>query len=647
MSSYSNDLVMIDGIIDSLCSSNDTTIIGHTFEEFSVEQYLKKYVITQEDLKKSEMDGRKDGGVDYAFLFINGFLITEIEKLPNFRDKIQLDLYIITSKHADTFVIDPIESLISTMGEYLDLSKKSEKLKYNTKMIKFRELFCSVYKKTAIYTNDLKIHYCYLSRGSTESIGEEVEDRRDNLLYLTKDKFSDTEVTFDFIGATELLKKYRESKERFVDLKFLKNLSNNGQYILLVNILDFYNFLLDSDGDLNRSLFDSNVRSYMGLNRVNSDILASLNDDINIDFWYLNNGITIIVPPKPVITENTITLNNPQIINGLQTSESIFSYFNTHNEKKDERNILIKILVTSDNEVQKKIIKATNNQTPVDVVSLYATEEYQKSINEYLLKNGIHYDLVHNYYRNKGFSDVVTMQYLASGYIALIQKQPIISSCLKQKKIPKIYNQVFNDKIDIRIWPNIVRINLATDKFLMQKRCRGNSEGLLRKWRPIFSYLGVAITLSTFTFGIDNIVNISVDENNFANSYFEEMWNYLESNGIELTSNNKKKIYKPVFEMYQVFGKKYNLNNTGYLSVLKNDSSRNTSILSDDFILEVYNLLPAQPWPMGIHRNIAKKLHSNNTSVWDAIEILIEEGKVYNQKDGVLFDLDGNVVTGV
>ena len=239
------------------------------------------------------------------------------------------------------------------------------------------------------------------------------------------------------------------------------------------------------------------------------------------------------------------------------------------------------------------------------------------------------------------------MQYLASGYIALIQKQPIISSCLKQKKIPRIYNQVFNDKIDIRIWPNIVRINLATDKFLMQKRCRGNSEGLLRKWRPIFSYLGVAITLSTFTFGIDNIVNISVDENNFANSFFEEMWNYLELKGIELTSNNKKKIFTPVFEMYQYFGKKYNLNNTGYLTVLKNDSSRNTSTLSDEFILEVYNLLPPQPWPMGTHRSIAKKLHSNSTSVWDAIEILIEEGNVYNQKDGILYDLDGNIVTGV
>lgn len=306
MSSYNNDLVMIDGIMESLCSSTDSKNVGHLFEEFAVEQYLKKYVISNEDIAKSEMDGRKDGGIDYAFLYINGFLITEIDTLPNFRDKTNLDVYFITSKHADTFVVDPIESIISTMNEFLDFSKKSAELKYNKKMLKFRNLFQAVYKKTGIYGNALKIHYCYLSRGNTEIIGEEVYDRKNNLVELTKNKFSEITVTFDFIGASELLKKHRESSEKLLELKFSKNLSCNGQYILLTNIYDYYTFLLDSEGDLNRTLFDSNVRSYMGLNRVNSDIVSSLTDDTDIDFWYLNNGITIMVPPKPIIIDNII-----------------------------------------------------------------------------------------------------------------------------------------------------------------------------------------------------------------------------------------------------------------------------------------------------------------------------------------------------
>lgn len=313
----------------------------------------------------------------------------------------------------------------------------------------------------------------------------------------------------------------------------------------------------------------------------------------------------------------------------------------------DKRNILIKILVTSNNETQKKIIKATNNQTPVDVVSLYATDEYQKNINAYLLKNGIHYDLVHNYYRNKGFNDVVTMQYLASGYIALIMKQPLISSCLKQKKIPRIYNKIFNENIDIKIWPNIVKINIATDNYLIKKRNKGNSEGVLRRWRPIFSYLGVALTLSTFTFGKDDIIHLTIDENTFSYNYFDEIWEYLRMNNIELKIDAKKKLYKQIYELYKFFGNKYNLRNSGYLSTIQKDSTKNSSSLSDDFILKVYNLLPAQPWPMGIHRTIAKQLGCDNTSVWDAIEILIEEGKVLNQKDGILYDSEGNIVTGV
>ena len=61
----------------------------------------------------------------------------------------------------------------------------------------------------------------------------------------------------------------------------------------------------------------------MGINTVNGDILDTLNNrKENEDFWWLNNGITILCSSAIAIGKS-ITIENVQIVNGLQTSECI------------------------------------------------------------------------------------------------------------------------------------------------------------------------------------------------------------------------------------------------------------------------------------------------------------------------------------
>ena len=66
------------------------------------------------------------------------------------------------------------------------------------------------------------------------------------------------------------------------------------QYILLCTLSNYYNFVIDEHGKLRRYLFDSNVRDFMGLNRVNEDIRETLSTSDSADFWCLNNGVTIL-----------------------------------------------------------------------------------------------------------------------------------------------------------------------------------------------------------------------------------------------------------------------------------------------------------------------------------------------------------------
>jgi len=66
-------------------------------------------------------------------------------------------------------------------------------------------------------------------------------------------------------------------------------------------------------------------------------------------------------------------LKNVQIVNGLQTTETIYRFFSEHKQSKDERALLVKVILAADEEARARIIKATNYQNTVDLSSLSST----------------------------------------------------------------------------------------------------------------------------------------------------------------------------------------------------------------------------------------------------------------------------------
>lgn len=76
----------------------------------------------------------------------------------------------------------------------------------------------------------------------------------------------------------------------------------------------------------------------------------------------------------------------------------------------------------------------------------------------------------------------------------------------------------------------------------------------------------------------------------------------------------------------------------------KRDSTNNKAEVTMDFALKVHKLLPPQPWKPGIHKDIIKELQCTPSEYFDSVKILINEGLCYNQKDGVVFGEDGNVI---
>ncbi len=123
---------------------------------------------------------------------------------------------------------------------------------------------------------------------------------------------------------------------------------------------------------------------------------------------------------------------------------------------KEERAILIKIVVTNDPETRDRVIKATNFQTPIPPASLKATDPIQLDIENFFLSHEWFYDRRKNYYKNTGkaLDRIISIPYLAQSVIAIVFHEPDIarsrpSSILKKDND---YKRVFSQKISLEVY---------------------------------------------------------------------------------------------------------------------------------------------------------------------------------------------------
>nr|WP_249810281.1 AIPR family protein [Bradyrhizobium sp. 157] len=176
---------------------------------------------------------------------------------------------------------------------------------------------------------------------------------------------------------------------------------------------------------MRKNLFDANVRDYQGTTQVNEEIRKSLQKKEGENFWWLNNGVTVIAA-KAVQSGKVITIEDPQLVNGLQTSTEIFNYFQDANTQGDEREVMVRIIVPGKTEISDRIIKATNSQTSIPPASLRATDKVHRDIEAYLEPFGIFYDRRKNQHKNEGRSteQIISIPLLAQAIMSISMQRP-------------------------------------------------------------------------------------------------------------------------------------------------------------------------------------------------------------------------------
>jgi len=161
-------------------------------------------------------------------------------------------------------------------------------------------------------------------------------------------------------------------------------------FVGLVKLRRFCDFIEDDPGVLAERIFESNVRGYQPDAIVNEQIQKSLQkSDGGANFWLLNNGITIISPRAIQAGHLNLSIDDPQIVNGLQTSREIFAYFNGKYsivDPNDNRTLIVRVIQTADSSLQDQIIKATNSQNRMLPASLRMTDQIHRDIEELFKK---------------------------------------------------------------------------------------------------------------------------------------------------------------------------------------------------------------------------------------------------------------------
>lgn len=424
-----NDKIILEQIIEqahkeraSSSSENDF------FEIFVAEQVLKDYDLDYDEIESGLIGGGGDGGIDSMYVLVNGDIALDDFDFTSLKKGIIIDTVIIQSKLVNSFGEGAIDKMTTSTEDLFDLSKDLDSMKavFNDGIRSSVANFRRIYSGLASKFPSLRFRYVYATKGSDPH--PNVQRKTVLLGQKLQSLFSNADFTFEFLGAAELLTQARREPPAAHNLILAENpISSTGDvgYLALVKLRDYDAFIRDGAGKLRRNLFEANVRDYQGSTAVNDEIGDSLKATDGEDFWWLNNGVTIVAA-KATVSAKTLTLEDPQIVNGLQTSNEIYRHFSMADTTVDNRNLLVRVIVPTKPGSRDRVIKATNSQTNIPPASLRATDKIHRDIEEHLRPYGLFYDRRKNFHKNEGrpIDQIVGIPLMAQAVMSILLQRP-------------------------------------------------------------------------------------------------------------------------------------------------------------------------------------------------------------------------------
>lgn len=344
---------------------------------------------------------------------------------------------------------------------------------------------------------NLNIHVSFAALAETESLSDEFQQEYKHIVaeYGT-DVFESFEMNILGVDEISNLAKARDRRTRSVDaelkMRYDANVSSLISYrsqglkgmVCTIPATELAKLVNEHpDG----SIFDLNIRQYLGgRGVVNRSIQETASGDESHEFWFLNNGVTIVCDKFDAVTDPDdpkVILKNLQIVNGCQTASTIAAVAKDGALRQDTF-VIVRVYETNDVTLVNKIVLSTNNQNQITSRNLRANDTLQVNMEAAFKIHDYYYERKPRQFGPKVSADkIYTNEEVGQAFLALVLKSPSDARSRKYKIWAEMNDRVFGGaSVEQYIFASLAIRQLAVWlKASKHHSSKGNSERTLAK----------------------------------------------------------------------------------------------------------------------------------------------------------------------
>lgn len=380
------------------------------FERFAVNLVTKRYGLGPSEMADGIVGASNDGGIDGMYVLLNGRELVESssirlsnrkQALDGIQNGVMLDVIVVQAKNEtswDTNVFSKIQSALKLILKMDVTASELRDFPLNDNVVEFALMLQKLRQKLSRFVPVMSFTVQYVTFAPQSTIDQYMETKRSQLERFLVDKLpTGSSVVVEHVGDASIVTRLRETTDFFAELILAKPAVRVGTALVgVVTIENYLTFIRDAaSGAMRDELFAVNVRDYAGSKvRVNGAIAETLASANETEFWWLNNGITVLADAANDPIELHWQVTNPLIVNGLQTSHVIHEQAAAGKiaTKRLKQHVLVRLIIETDSDQREEIIRGTNNQTSIASTQLHANDEDQIRIEEYLRSAGWYYE---------------------------------------------------------------------------------------------------------------------------------------------------------------------------------------------------------------------------------------------------------------
>lgn len=389
---------------------NPGIVESEKFEFFSSYTILSQEI--NGNLLKSDLENISTGqskGVDTIAFCINEKLILTSDEIDNFDNQsLLVDVYFLQSKTSESFSDTELGNFLDVVVDFFADTPTYDIPEFDNSKDIYKKLLTRLGN-----IRDINLHCYYVSLGQKQENITSIDATKEIKISLLKKYSLFSAIEIELIDKLSLISTHKKAISpliasiRFDNKIQLTGIANVDEaYIGFIPFGEFKNLIMDAGQIKLKSLFNDNLRDFLGLdNPINQGIKKTLEDKKFNEFSLLNNGVTVIADVNSG-KGNTLILENYQIVNGCQTSNVLFEC----KAIPDIEKVLIplKVVITKDENLRDEIILTTNSQSKFTEEQLFAITQFQKTLEDFYSSNktadNLYYERRTNQYANMSIS---------------------------------------------------------------------------------------------------------------------------------------------------------------------------------------------------------------------------------------------------